>query len=580
MSDSSLTNGADVNAANTNFSEAVKTSVDHSQFFLFNKDIDLPHPMPGSQLVANLTKEIEQYFTSGNSDGDGIECRKLINPTLFQPKTGKWFVHLACCPFVGYAPLPLKELDRSVEHNRIAFEYCQAELKKLLITFKKRKETVTFDFHPCDPLLFCYQDSPLSFDIIHCSFLEDEVGLVNLLNAAARKLHSEQSILVTESRAWPFVALDMSRYLQTVLCCPLSLIPTMYGLRLMENVELGPDTFISMRNSPIPISQLRWKKAQPFEGVALAMSPLLEQTLERLRKFCFLVKDLSDLMKRCAMICYSPLTFHYVVCDLIQRGGLPATAMESFHPPSFFRTSEKAIQAWKECRPVWRVNVCIKFDQDNQTFFYRMWNECTPSLRLILAPHSALLAAYKCRENFLELFASTESHFIDNLDVNIKRKANGEIDLIYISFLLADRNLLKNHSGVIVAFENQLPLLTRYLAMTMNNSQVVRVEKFSQPYPYPRNQGEELSVAADCSKKLTEINCQESRDAFTLRFNFCCGDKLPKSQPSTPSLCLERVASSRSSWRKHSTTSGRRTSSPTDCVGILKNSCFGLTKKP
>ena len=515
------------------FSEAVQKDVHFYKLTLFNEAVYQQPHAPGSQLVANLTKEIKQYFTTGNSSGheeDG-SAAKCVNPTLFHSETGKWIVHQACCPFYGYAPLPLKELDRSGEHNGIAFEYCQAELKKLLIAFRKRNEHATFHFHQCDPLVFCYEDSPLSFDVIEgSSFLADNVGLVNFLNAAARNLRSYQSVLFTESAAWFFVAPDVSHYLQTVLCCPLSLIPTIYGLHLIDNVELGPDTFISTRNPPKAFCRLRWKKAQSFEGVALAMSPLLNQCLERLKKLCLLVEAPSSGPGRsCGMSCYSPLTFRYVTCDLIRRGGLPVTAIENFHPPSVFRTAVEAIQAWKERRPVWRVNACIKFDQNKNTELTRFWD--SPTHRLILVPNST----FQDPNCFKKLFTSSENHFINNLVVNVNWKANGEIDEVDISFLLADRNLLKTHGGVFMDSEHQKPVLMLGSFGT-DSRKVFKVEKFNQPYPY-WSQGEESSVAVspstDRSKTLTAISCQESKDAFTLclnlRFNLRSGDKLPKS---------------------------------------------------
>ena len=506
------------------FSKAVKISADLNKRTLFDEGIDLRHPVPGSRLIANLNKEIEQYFTTGNSGQHCSSGAKCVNPTLLQPKTGKWFVHHGSCPFTAYAPLPLKELDRSGDHNGVAFEYCRAELKKLLIGFRKRQENVTFHFHLSDPLAFCYKDSPLSFDVIDgSSFLADHVGLVNLLNAAARKLRSAQSVLWTESTSWHFVAPDVVGYLQTVLCCPLNLIPTIYGMRLIDAVELGPDTFVSTRNLPKLFSRLRWRKAQHFKGVALTMSPLLEQCLERLKELCFHVEAPSGLaVAECGMCSYSPLTFCYVMCDLMRRGGLPATAMETFQLPPVFHSSMAAIQAWKERRPVWRVNVCFQFDQNNkQTEFDEMWNMYSPFLRLVLVPNSA----FKVKKCIRRLFTSTESHLIDNLDLNIKRKANGEIDQVGVSFLLADRNLLKNHRGIVFDYNHRLPIFMLGPISTDNHQ--VKVEKFSQPNPY-WNQ-EDSSSAADCSSKLMPISCQESKDAFTFCFNFRPGKLLAQS---------------------------------------------------
>ena len=517
---------------------------------LFNEDVELLHPVPGSQLIVNLTKEMEQYFTTGNSGLQDDSRARCVNPTLLQLNTGKWLVFYACCPFVGYASLPLKELDQSGEKNRIAFEYCRAELKKLLIAFRKKQQNVTFHFHLCDPLVFCYQDSAQSFDIIEASScVVDFFGLGNLLTAAPRKLRSDQSVLITESVMWTLSASDVSRHLQTALCCPLSLIPTIYGLNLMDNVEMGPDTFISTRNSPRSFSRLRWKRAQPFEGVVLTMSPQLEQCLERLKKLCFLVKSPSSGSRvgmSCTMLSYSPLTFCYVMCNLICRGGLPATAIENFQPPLVFRTSMEATQAWKEHRPIWRVNACIKLDQDEQAAFDKICSTFLPTVRLILVPNLAFKKASTCENDdkrFLELITSSENHhFFENLELYIKRNSeNEEIDQVDISFLLADRNLLKTHSGAVVDREHRFPI---FKLGSFATNRHLKVEKFIQPFPC-WSQGEEQiltvstdSSSADRSKKSMAITCKESNDSYTLCINFRSRDQLPQSGRQLPK-CID-----------------------------------------
>ena len=107
------------------------------------------------------------------------------------------------------------------------------------------------------------------------------------------------------------------------------------------------------------------------------------------------------------------------------------------------------------------------------------------------------------------------------LDFDVKRNANGEIDQVGVSFLLADRNLLKTHSGVMVDQEKTIFKLGPFATNPM--------EKYIQPYPFPGNRGEELSFAVDRPNKLIPINCQESQDAFTLRFKFLSGDKRTQS---------------------------------------------------
>ena len=499
---------------------------------LFNEFIDLCHPVPGSQLVANLTKEIEQYLKTGNSGPQDDSAAKCVNPTFVQSKTGKWLVHDASCPFVRYAPLPLKELDRSGEHNGIAFEYCRAKLKKLLIAFKKRKETSTFHFHPCDPLAFCYQDSPLQFDIIDgSSFLADSVGLANLLIATAQKLRTHQSVLFTENKLWPLFAPDVVGYLKKMLFCPLSLIPTIYGMRLIDNVELGPDTLnTSTLHAHRPFSRLRWKKAQPYEGVSLAMSPLLEQCLDQLKKMCFVVEAPSDDAVDKLSSYFSPFTFYYVMSDLIRRGGLPASTID-FNPPPQLRTSLEAIQAWMEERPVWRVNVRLVHDTEKkQPVYTELFEQIgIVALRFVLLPKNAFVDTCVADPDRLQSL-HPDSHYIDNFELKMNLKTDGRIEKVDLSFLLTDRNMLKSHIGIF--FDRDFRTSIFGLGRLGRESKF-EVKKFTQPRPWTL--GEESSRSAASAeplssvrlKKLMPISCQESKDAFTIRI---------KSQPSGDKL--------------------------------------------
>ena len=516
----------------TLFQTVVKQAIEFIKPSLFNDDTDLPHPVPDSHLVENLLKELEQFLTTGKSSAQEQDSarNRHANVTLLQPITGKWFTHCAACPFVGFAPLPLKELDRSGDqYNRVAFEYCRTELKKILLAFRKRKETVKFFFNLRDPLVFCYQDSPLSFDVVDCpSFLVDHVGLANLLKAAARKLRSNQSTLFTESMAWPLWAKDVAGYLQTVLCCPLSLIPTIYGLRLMDNVELGPDSFISTRNPPKPFSRLGWKKAQLFKGVALTMSSQLEQCLERLKKLCFLVKTPSiGRDDKVGIKVFSPLTFCYVLSDLIHRGGLPASTMEAFPPPSIFRASMEANQAWMEGRDVWRVTAYLSVSKTiDLDLFWKIFG--TTPLRLLLMPHSAAIAVFNHNERLFDVIYSTDSHFFDNFSLSVKMNEDGiSMDSTEVSFLLADRNLLKTHCGFIVDHDQKrrIPL---FVIGRFRTDCSIDVDKFSPLYPWPLKEESNLAVS-DRSNKLLAMSCQESKDAYTIRFNVCAaGYKQPR----------------------------------------------------
>lgn len=253
----------------------------------------------GQNPKAKLVDEANQYFKTGVCGPSKSVARSNVNSTFLQPITGNWVVHYVSCPFEGYLPIPWEVVDEKnhLQDGTLLFRYCQGELKKLLVAFRERMERIKFYFHPCDALGLCFDDSLPKFDLIDTSNLSDHFGLVNLLIGAARKLRSHQSVLFTESLMWSNAGSSEAHYLQKVLCCPLSLIPALYGLRLIDNVELGPETLRTMRTLSLSVSRLRWKRALPFVGVQLSLSPALDQSLKYLRAKCFTTTISTGLKK-------------------------------------------------------------------------------------------------------------------------------------------------------------------------------------------------------------------------------------------------------------------------------------------
>ena len=505
------------------FSEAVHMiGMRHLQY-LFNMR-DSPNRVLGPHQMEKFTEEIWEYCTTGNSGQSGKAAVAVsVNPTFLQPTTRKWIVHYYASAFEGYFPLPVEELGAIDDKNGLIVGYCQSELKKLLTAFRKRIDKTMFYFHPCHALTFCYEDEAYKFDLIDTSNLMDHLGPVNLLNAAARKLLSDQSVLMTETSSWTEMgATSVAQYVQEVLCCPLSLIPTLYGLRLIDNIEVGPETFRSVRTTSVAAARLRWKKALPFVGVPLCLSTSLEQSLERLSKACVPNPSINT-SDRSGMMVYSPLSLCYVLSDIIHRGGVEnpsalVSAAFSFMPPAF-RRSLQALQAWMEHRPVWRVDLTIPFTFKERSTFNQLDKGGTPRLRLVLVPKSdfvAVLMTFGDDDTFLSP-NSTTYNFIDNFEMTLKVKPSGEIDRAVISFLLEDRSLLQSHSAVLLMEEANLPLLFIGPFSDRNHKVVV----FKGPYPWALNSSSASTPperASEESRRLIGESCQESEGDYSIRF--------------------------------------------------------------
>ena len=455
-----------------------------------------------------------------------------MNPTFLQSATRKWLVHYTACPLDGYLPLPSKKLDPTDGKDDIAFRYCRAELKTLLTAFRRRKEDFKFFFHPCDALVLCYQHSPHQFDIIDTSNLSDHIGPVNVINATARQLRSERSVLFTESMLWGNVAPDLAQYVEELLCCPLPLIPTIYGLRLIDSIELGSETLGLFRSVIASSSRLRWKKALPFDGVQLSISPILKECLEQLKNICYLMPSAfpSNVQKSrtsCGMASYSPLTFHYVLSDLIRRGGVGPTLMSTFFSalPPVYRKANETTRAWAEHRPVSRVKVVLPFGLMEKSLFDRVILTGTPVLRLFLVPSSDFVSGALGSLSFSKFFDlnSTETHFIDNLNLSLKLKSDGEIHLAEFTFLLEDCSLLESHCGLVFGQELAVPIfiIGRFAERQYS------VEPFDQPYPWTMEKAPEEGSPA--ISKLISESCQESENGYSIRLKINSGVEKPPS---------------------------------------------------
>ena len=474
-----------------------------AQGHLFSDISDSVHALIGfPSLMEKLGKELEQYCQTGNC-GMASKDAACANPTLLNHVSRKWNVPFDVTPFDGYLPLVSKELDQSDDaaKNGILLGYCQKELKKLLNALRKRIHVAKFYLHLGDPLEFCFQlgDSE-GFDLISTSDLADRMGLANLLVAAARKLRSSQSVLLTTCKSWVEVASDVPQYVEATLCCPLSLVPTMYGLRLMDNVELGPETLRFVDFPPYAGFQLRWKKCPPFNGIQLALSPPLKESLRRLRDECFalsiatppswILRSERKFLLGSGMVFYSPLTFFYVLSDLMRRGGMQEAStvlpVALSGLPPVFQLHLETLLAWRERRPIRWVHVIVPFNDPMSKQLAHLKDFLL--LRLVLVDKIDLDAIKSGDSSLLTKLLklnSKKSHFIDNFEftvVPVPTESLGVINCFEIKFLLGDCSLLETHGGLVVDRKTGHP----FIYIEKFSDELSCVEPFTGSYPWPK----------------------------------------------------------------------------------------------
>ena len=96
------------------------------------------------------------------------------------------------------------------------------------------------------------------------------------------------AVILTDTVSWQFIKPSVAEFVELSLCCPLSMIPTLYGLKLLDNVRLGSSVPVKVwREVPNSIP-LRWQRALNYSAnVELDLSPALKNAINRLKELCF-----------------------------------------------------------------------------------------------------------------------------------------------------------------------------------------------------------------------------------------------------------------------------------------------------
>jgi hypothetical protein len=493
-----------------------------------------------SSFRQKIEEEARPYYSTGSCrlrNGMGNVC---VNPTMLDPKTYRWQVHYQLSPFDGYLPLTLEEVDTSNDKG-ILIRTCQKILKNLVADYKKRIDGVKIFFHLEDAVEFCLSESTQVFDLIDCSNLADHIGLVHLINGCEKILaDTPGAILFTETMTWKSLAPSVLEYIEETLCCPLSLIPTIYGLQLLSRVELGSSKPTNnLLGNKIPLIMLCWKKAPTFQNVTLSSSPDLNRCLDKLAQRCFLPKNLQNCkvsMESTApivgarhflgeLLSLTPFTFSYVVNSMIARvGGRDPLCfrVDAVELPPVYNLSRRTLEAWKNNEIPSKFSSILQVNLLNRILAGKRGFQHSAAMRLVLAPQDKFMnnyleAIYRQQLSVCEDdFSDPEIHVIDNFQLEVKQNAEGEIETAGISFLLMpDHGLKETHCAFVFDVINPLlPIFIFEFVPSMD------VEKYRLPYPFlPK-----ISQPPVTKSSFMRVDsCIESIDKYTLKIAIeCC----------------------------------------------------------
>ena len=326
----------------------------------------------GSQLPNSLDKEIEHFVKTGNCEPI-TEKTVCLNPTLLTPQLEISCVNYLTSPFEAYFPVSLEDQIASaslfeLNGGKNAVSYCKSKLQSLVFLLRSRRTRVKFYFHFGDCLELCFRDTNLQnkFQVVHCSDLVDHDGLANLLLAASLCLSNNypEAALLIDTVSWiglkrpkvPECVQTIAEFIELSLCCPLSMIPTIYGVKLTNHVQLGSPVCIKLHDSiSVNSVTLKWIKSPAYSSnVYLDMSPTLMQAFALFSEACFVFQQKEN--SECASLPYSPLTFYYTLRSLVNRSkwfpGAIDTLVQKTVVPSILNLEWRTQQEWMKGQPV------------------------------------------------------------------------------------------------------------------------------------------------------------------------------------------------------------------------------------
>ena len=274
----------------------------------------------GHSFRSSFTEAIDCFINTGNCTPVNSSQIVCLNPTLLKvDKEHLLEVNISSNPFEAYFPVPFNGDSAECIPNTDIYSYCQEELGSLVSELIKNKDRVQFDFHFGDCLELCLynEDMKKKFHVIHCSMVMGKnIGLPDLFTAAKECLSN-----TTDAAAFLtsfYLSLpDCSPidFIEMVLCCPLSMVPTLYGRKLDNHLQLGSPVCVKLHDSITKsLLTLKWTKALDYStNIKLDCSRPLKEAIGLLAALRFLTSS-YELRSGTRL-----LTYYHVVKSLVDR---------------------------------------------------------------------------------------------------------------------------------------------------------------------------------------------------------------------------------------------------------------------
>ena len=475
-------------------------------------------------------RSIPQEFSSFLQTGDFISPEGkvvCVNPSLLT-MDGQQFAQVRnlSCPLDAYFPLPLHEKMDEVKFETILspYSYCKDKLQEFASGL--RKKGVQIHVHVGDSLDLCLTSEQLKnkMHVIHCSGdLVEVAGLANILPAASGCLNGDfpEAVLVTEiPPSWLNKGKTrLADYVDNELCCPLSLVPTFYGMRLSDHLSLGSPVCLKQHDYiTIKATTLKWFRTPVTysSNVRLEASDQFKSVVKRLVEVCFtnahtwicspqdgLGVDRSLFLRSMvlkAALRYTPLTFYNIVKPVISHydwtRGATETLFKKSIPPSF-QLAWRTYKDWMQGKPVLLFYSDSSFLRDSILIRSRRATDVS-HVQLVLKS----ISDDCCPAQSLSK-ASSDDHCVFNLQWKNPNE-------FILSFLLAKDHGLDSKTQLYI-----IGVPSRDILFTMNISnlqpkEIVNPNLYSlQPFP--------IDVEGGISDSgLQVVRCRETEKVFFL----------------------------------------------------------------
>ena len=279
------------------------------------------------------------------------------------------------CPLDAFFPLPLNDkLEDKFGPGSSAYNFSLTKLKEWVTELRLRKDRNRFHFYFGDSLELCITNEEWKnkMHVIHCSDdLVSYARLGNILPIVSQCLTSDmpEAVLVTEFFLTKLKKkLSLFDSVEFELNCPLTLTPTVYGVRLLDHISLGSTICRHLNDSSfigVPHT-LKWYKA-PFaysNETRLQISPHVKDIVSHLvGKFFIQASELYCFppmppTRRMLLSLYfqnklyhreSPMTLYNILRSMFNCNIWAEDAIESLIRKCFplnFQLAWKTLQQW------------------------------------------------------------------------------------------------------------------------------------------------------------------------------------------------------------------------------------------